>query len=518
MSTDIKEISRLVEDVRKAFKQGKTRSLEWRKQQLKQLSLMISENRADWEKALEIDLGIKNDFMRSVQLDNCVKLPLKFIDKVNEFSKTEPRGTGMLLKPGTSEIRKEPLGVVLLISPFNYPVLLLIEPLVGAISSGNAAILKPSEITPNVAECFAKFVPKYLDNDCIKVVLGGVQEATELLKQRFDYIFYTGNGTVGRIVMKAASENLTPVTLELGGKSPCVVDADCNLDVAAKRIIWGKFLNCGQTCVAPDYVLAVKSIEPQLINALTKTIKEFYGDNPQNHPDYTRMVNPRHTQRVVDMIEKSKKQAEIVLGGVWDINDRYVAPTILKNVSPDSELMKSEIFGPVLPIIAVNDIKEACEFINRREKPLALYIFTDNKAKQDYILENTSSGGACVNDVVMHLANEQLPFGGVGESGFGCYHDEFTFNTFSHQKSVLKRSFRFDSDFRYPPYTPQKMQTLKKFQNMKIPKHLLIGTSVVLAVGLAVIFKKTSAGQEVLDRARNFAVNALRWMIGLLEK
>jgi aldehyde dehydrogenase (NAD+) len=353
---------------------------------------------------------------------------------------------------------REPLGVVLVISPWNYPVQLLLSPLVGAIAAGNCAVLKPSEVTPNVSDVIGRLVPKYLDPDAITVVQGGVDETTAVLRERFDHILYTGNGAVARHVMEAAAKHLTPITLELGGKSPCIVDKDVDLMVAARRIAWGKFLNAGQTCVAPDYVLVHESRERDLIDALKKAVHEFYGDDPKRTPDYGRIVNERHHRRLAVLL----KDGEVALGGQADEADRYIAPTILRNVPTNAPVMADEIFGPILPVLTVRSIDEAVTFVNARPKPLALYVFTKDPKVGEDVLARTSSGGACVNATIWHLANPNLPFGGVGPSGMGAYHGRDSFETFSHRKAVVTKSTRIDPKLAYPPYTRLKTEILKR--------------------------------------------------------
>jgi aldehyde dehydrogenase (NAD+) len=354
---------------------------------------------------------------------------------------------------------REPLGLVLIISPWNYPVQLLLSPLVGALAAGNAALLKPSEVTPHVSAALARRVPEYLDSEAVAVVEGGVQEVTALLGERFDHVFYTGNGTVARVVMAAAAKHLTPVTLELGGKSPCIVDDDVDVEIAARRIAWGKFMNAGQTCIAPDYVLVSERREQALVEALAKAIREFYGDDPRATPDYARIVNGRHYQRVARLL----KDGDVVVGGQTDESQNYVAPTLLRNVSPDADAMREEIFGPVLPILKVKDVAEAIRFVNEREKPLALYVFSNDERVQQEVLSRTSSGGVCVNGTLMHLANARLPFGGVGPSGMGAYHGRHSFETFSHRKSVLRRKLARDPKFLYPPYGKLKTRLARRF-------------------------------------------------------
>ena len=324
-------------------------------------------------------------------------------------------------------------------------------------------MLKPSEVAPHTSALIAKYLPRYVDPTCIEVVEGGVPETTKLLEQRFDHIFYTGNGTVGRIIMRAAAEHLTPVTLELGGKSPTIVDSTADLDVAAKRIVWGKFFNAGQTCVAPDYVLVEESVHDALMTRMVAAVREFYGDQPQRSDSFARIVNERHHDRLTKLLDpKAGAQHSIACGGTHDRSDRYIAPTILRDVSPDSPVMQEEIFGPILPVIAVRNVDEAIRFVNDREKPLALYVFSSDKNTQRTVLRRTSSGGATVNHVWLHLAVPELPFGGVGHSGMGAYHGEHSFDVFSHKKAVLKKGTQLDPTILYPPYTDGRTKWVKK--------------------------------------------------------
>jgi aldehyde dehydrogenase (NAD+) len=325
---------------------------------------------------------------------------------------------------------------------------LLLIPAAGAIAAGNAVVLKPSEVSSETSRVLAKIVPQYFTDKAIAIVEGGVQETTELLKQKFDHIFYTGNGTVGRIVMHAAAENLTPVTLELGGKSPTIVDASANIAVAARRIAWAKYVNAGQTCVAPDYVLAHKSIANELVEAIRKSITEFYGDDPHASKDYSRVISPRHFSRLASLISSGK----VAIGGQTEQSERYIAPTVLVDVTQDSAVMQEEIFGPILPVITIAGLEAGLQQVRSRSKPLALYLFSNDKAAQRRTLQTTSSGSVCFNDVVMQAGATALPFGGVGESGLGSYHGRAGFLTFSHQRSVLERPFWLDLPFRYPPY------------------------------------------------------------------
>jgi aldehyde dehydrogenase (NAD+) len=333
-------------------------------------------------------------------------------------------------------------------------------PLVVAIAAGNCAVMKPSEVTTHTSAAIARILPRYLDNDAFAVIEGGVPETTELLENHFDHILYTGNERVARIVMTAAAKHLTPVTLELGGKSPCIIDKSADLDVAASRIAWGKFINAGQTCVAPDHVLVHREVSQQFVETLSRKIREFFGEDPEQSPDYCRIASERHAARFQQLLQGQT----IHTGGQVDVAKRFVAPTIVLDPSPDSALMQEEIFGPVLPVITVDEMHHAIRFVAERPKPLALYLFTKSKALEDAVLDRLSAGTVCVNDAVIFMVSPELPFGGVGNSGMGRYTGWFGFETFSHMKPVMKRSFRFDAPMRYPPYTEQKARLLRLVQ------------------------------------------------------
>jgi aldehyde dehydrogenase (NAD+) len=350
---------------------------------------------------------------------------------------------------------------VLIIGPWNYPVQLVLAPLVGALAAGNAAVLKPSEVAAHTSRALARLIPRYLDGDAIAVIEGGVPETTALLDERWDHIFYTGNGTVGRVVMAAAAKHLTPVTLELGGKSPTIVDRSANLDVAARRIVWGKYINAGQTCVAPDYVLVDRRVEGPLSARMRDAVRQFYGDDPQASNDYGRIINDRHFARLARLID-DEGSGEVLYGGDRDEDDRYFSPTAVRNPELTSPIMQEEIFGPILPVIAVDDTASAIEFVNSREKPLALYVFAEETEVANRVIASTSSGGACVNATIFHLAVPGLPFGGVGASGMGAYHGRATFETFSHAKSVLTKPTGIDPSIAYPPYRGIKAKLLRR--------------------------------------------------------
>uniref|UniRef100_F6VZL9 Aldehyde dehydrogenase n=2 Tax=Ornithorhynchus anatinus TaxID=9258 RepID=F6VZL9_ORNAN len=443
------KISEIVQHARAAFKSGKSRPLKFRLRQLENLKKMIKEREKEIFAALMGDLN-KNEWNGYY---GEVIYSLEEIDyalqKLPEWMADEPVEKTPLSADDETYIHSEPLGVVLIIGAWNYPFNLTIQPMVGAIAAGNAVIIKPSELSEHTAILLAELLPQYLDQDLYHVINGGVPETTELLKERFDYIFYTGNTAVGKIVMAAAAKHLTPVTLELGGKNPCYVDKDCDLDIACRRITWGKFLNSGQTCVAPDYILCEPSLQDQIVEKIKKTLKEFYGDDAKKSRDYGRIINAHHFQRVMGLIEEQK----VAVGGTGDQAARYIAPTILTDVDPESKVMQEEIFGPALPIVCVKSLEEAIEFVNQREKPLALYVFSRNDKVIKKMIAETSSGGVAGNDVIVHLTVHSLPFGGVGHSGMGSYHGKKSFETFSHRRSCLIRSLKSDDELRvrYPP-------------------------------------------------------------------
>lgn len=445
----LQSISQKITQLRAHFNNGRTRPLEYRQKQLAGLAAFLKEKETEIEQALYQDMGkpVLEAFTGDIATLNA---ELSFVrKKLSSWAKPEKVPTSLAAQPGKSLIYREPYGVVLIIAPWNYPMQLSLNPLIGAIAAGNCAVLKPSELAPATSALLAKYLPMYTDNDCIKVIEGGVTETSALLTEHFDYIFYTGNGTVGRIIMEAAAKHLTPVTLELGGKSPCIVDQDLDLEVAAKRILFGKFYNAGQTCVAPDYVLVHENIEEQLLQTMKKTLLEFYGENPQKSPDLARIINQRHHQRIMKLLPNS---GDIFIGGDSDENQRYIAPTILRNVPMNAPIMQEEIFGPVLPILKVKNIDQAIEYINKQPKPLALYLFSNNKKVKNQVLEQTSSGGACINHATLQLIVPSLPFGGVGASGMGAYHGKASYDTFSHKKSVLIKPTKIDISLIYPPY------------------------------------------------------------------
>ncbi|XP_055707502.1 aldehyde dehydrogenase, dimeric NADP-preferring isoform X7 [Phlebotomus papatasi] len=470
-----------------AFASGKTRDVDFREKQLKQLMRLYEENQTEMETALAADLR------RHKQESNILEI---------EFLKNDLKNTLMHLRDWAKPVKpektfvnmldgvyiyKEPFGVVLVMGAWNYPLQLTLLPVAAAIAAGNCVVIKPSEVSPNCAKFIADKVPRYLDNECFPVILGGVQETTELLKEKFDYIFYTGSTRVGKIVHAAANENLTPVTLELGGKSPCYVDNSCNIAYATRRILWGKLINAGQTCIAPDYLLCSKEVQGKFLEEARKVLQEWYGKNSKESPDLCRIVNTRNYQRLVGML----KSANVALGGNTDADERFIEPTILIDVKPTDPIMQEEIFGPILPIVNVENAYDAIKFINARAKPLAMYVFTSNSKTQTLFMQCTSSGGLCTNDTITHYAVETLPFGGIGLSGMGFYHGKYSFDTFSHMKSCLVKNFNPIGEKlasgRYPPYSESKMQFLASLMRKRrgLPTKYL---SHLFAFGLGVAF------------------------------
>ena len=453
-TTSTPSIADLVSRTRERFDTGMTRSLRWRLAQLDGLARFLVERESEIYDALAADVG-KPRFEAYLAEIGYMKTDIEHTKKhLREWAAPQEVPTPMVVQPGKSEIHKDPLGVVLIIAPWNYPFQLMMAPLVGAIAAGNCAVLKPSEVAPATSALFAKFIPRYVDPDCFPVVEGAVKETTELLHEQFDHIFYTGNGSVGRIVMAAAAKHLTPVTLELGGKSPVIVDSTADLDITAKRIVWAKFVNAGQTCVAPDYILVEDRVHDALVHRMVACIREFYGDDPQQSPDFARVVNARHHQRLMKLLGAG----EIVAGGKGDEADRYIAPTIIKDVPEDAPVMQDEIFGPILPVLSVPSVDAAMAFINRRPKPLALYLFSSDERTHERVLKRTTSGGVTINHGWLHLGVPDLPFGGVGESGMGAYHGKRSFDVFSHQKAVLRKGTRVDPPVMYPPYSEWKQK------------------------------------------------------------
>lgn len=439
------------------FAKGESLEIDFRINQLKKLRGLIESHESEIMDALKTDLGKSTFEAFATEIGMSLNPINHAIKNIPRWVRPKRVATPLFHFVGSSQIYSDPYGVTLIISPWNYPFQLAISPLAGAIAAGNTCIIKPSEVAPATSAILAKIINPNFDPGFLYVLEGGVQETTDLLKEKFDYIFFTGGTSVGRIVYEAAARHLTPVTLELGGKSPCIVDSDINLTITARRITWGKLINSGQTCVAPDYLYVHKDIKAKLIDAIKKEINSFYGANPIENEEYGKIINARHFERLRSYLNSGT----IVHGGNADENRLKIEPTLVENPSQDSALLNEEIFGPILPIIEFTDAAEVIRFVNAKPKPLALYVFSNNTEFQDAILKNTSSGGVSINDTVMHMTGESMPFGGVGDSGLGAYHGDHSFDTFSHKKAVLKRTFWPDAPLRYPPYNKVSLGTLK---------------------------------------------------------
>ena len=450
------KVSNIVSQQRKFFATGKTKDISFRIQNLKVLKKALLENEAAIFKALQIDLN-KSVFEAALsEIGVCLEEINYALKNINAWTKPKKIKAPITQFLASAQLYSEPLGVVLIVGAWNYPLQLLISPLVGAIAAGNCAILKPSELAANTSHLLAEIIPKYFNPEVVAVIEGGIETSQQLLEEKFDYIFFTGGSEVGKIVMAAAAKHLTPVTLELGGKSPCIVDADTHLEYTAKRIVWGKFMNAGQTCIAPDYLLVDKRIKRDLLAKIKNCIHDFYGDEPEKSPDYGRIINQKHFNRLCKFLDGG----EILVGGETNPSERYIAPTVIDRVDWEDPVMQEEIFGPILPVLEYTDLNEAIALVNAKPKPLALYFFSKDKQKQQTVLQQTSSGGVCINETVMQVGVIDLPFGGVGESGIGRYHGKASFETFSHQKSVLNKSFLVDVKLRYAPYK-DKLKFLK---------------------------------------------------------
>lgn len=459
--TAIDRIPGIVAGLRYSFDQGVTRPEEWRREQLTRLRDLLIDRGADFERALFDDLGKSGTEAQLTEIGFLVAEIDHALQQLSKWLRPRRVGVPLALQPATGRVVPEPLGVALVIAPWNYPLMLALSPVIGAIAAGNAVVIKPSELAPATAALISQVIPDTLDRRSVAVIEGAVPETTALLRERFDHIFYTGNGKVGRIVAHAAADNLTPVTLELGGKSPAYVDESVPLAEAAKRLVWGKFMNAGQTCVAPDYVLGTKSVLARLAPLLAAAIHELYGSATKDNPDYGRVVNRAQFDRLVSYLD----DGEAVTGGGHDAEALHIDPTVLVGVSRDSRIMQEEIFGPILPLVAVDDLQDALTFVTGRDKPLAAYVFSDDSAVRERWERETSSGALGFGVPVMHLTAPELPFGGVGESGMGAYHGELSFRVFSHEKAVLAKPLRPDTlaPTVMPPFTAAKDGLVRKW-------------------------------------------------------
>ncbi|WKA53698.1 aldehyde dehydrogenase [Planococcus shixiaomingii] len=444
------DVEQMIEEQHDYFYTGATKSADFRIKQLDRLREVISAHQEGVMDALKQDLG-KGEFEAyATEIGFVLDSITSMTKNIKEWMEPEKVKTPIHLQPAKSFIVREPYGSVLIIGPFNYPFQLVMEPLIGAIIGGNCAVVKPSEATPNVAAVIRSIIEEAFPPYYVRVVEGEKEEVTALIHASFDYIFFTGSVNVGKVIMKAAAEKLTPITLELGGKSPVIVDQTANVDLAAKRIAWGKLMNTGQTCVAPDYICVHESVKDEFMKKLQTAIVSFYGQDAQKSPDYGRIVNERHFDRLVDVIRKENEQ--IVYGGTLDRENLYIEPVILEDIDWNSPSMEDELFGPILPVMTYTDLPLLLSQIRKLPKPLSAYLFSENERAIQFFLDKLPFGGGCINDTVSHVASSYLPFGGIGSSGVNSYHGKASFETFTHGKSILKRSTKFSTDLLYPPY------------------------------------------------------------------
>ncbi len=453
------KINDLVKKQKEYFNSLETLSYEFRKNALLSLRKAIISNQLEIEEALFKDLGKSKVESYMAEIGIVLKEISFMLKHLRKFMKQKRVRTSLTDFPAKTKIMPYPYGVVLIMSPWNYPVNLTLSPLVGVIASGNTCILKPSEYSENTSKLISKMIKSIFPEKYISVVTGDKNTSQTLLDQNFDYIFFTGSKNVGKIVMEKASKNLTPVSLELGGKSPCIIDESASLKVAARRIVLGKLLNSGQTCIAPDYIFIHHSIKEKFVEYFKEALIEQYGNNPLKNQNLCKIINQKHYNRLRELINDQN----IIIGGEYDDKLLKIAPTVIDNVTYTNKIMEDEIFGPILPILVYNDIEDVIRYINNNPSPLALYLFTNQKKIEKKILNSCNFGGGCINDVIVHFANENLPFGGVGESGMGAYHGKASFDTFTHYRSMIKKSNKIDIIFRYAPYTKFKEKIIKWF-------------------------------------------------------
>ena len=442
------EIKKNLAQHRAFFNSQETKDTEFRLKYLKKLKRAIRKYEQNIMDALWKDLHKSNFEAYGTEIGMVLDELSVNIKNLKSWAKPQKVKTPVLHYKAESVLYHEPYGVALIIAPWNYPFLLLMGPFISALAAGNVVALKPSPYTPETAKVIEEMIKDTFDEKYVSIYQGGREMNQALLDENFDYIFFTGSPMLGKIVMEKASKYLTPVTLELGGKSPCIVDEDANIELAARRIIWGKLINAGQTCIAPDYLFVHKDVKDKLLAEMVKNIEKFYGEKIQESSDYPRIVNKANVERLKNLMKSGK----IFTGGEIDVEDRFISPTILTDVNPDSPIMQEEIFGPLLPVMEFSKIEEVIDYVNSHPEPLAFYYFSESTKKQDFILSRTSSGGGCINDTLMHIANHNLPFGGVGNSGMGQYHGKYGFETFSNLRSIIKKSTLVDVPVRYAPY------------------------------------------------------------------
>mgnify|MGYP000973128569 FL=1 len=441
-------IKLILDKQRDFFNLNSTKDINFRVKQLEKLKDLINQHTKDILKALNQDLGKSEFEAYSTEVGMVLSEISYALENIQNWTKVKKVKTPMANFKSKSYIYPEPYGNVLIISPWNYPFQLTFLPLIGAIAGGNTAIIKPSSSSIYTSKIMAKIINENFPEEFIHVLNVESEDSRKVLDEKFDYIFYTGSPNVGKLIMRKASENLTPITLELGGKSPCIVDKEGDIELFAKRIIWGKLLNSGQTCVAPDYIYVHKDIKEEFIGYLIKYIEEFYGENIEDNGDYVRIINEKHFNRLIGLIDENK----LVYGGEANLEKLYISPTIMDNINWDDKVMEEEIFGPIIPILEYESIVEVIEEIKKRPRPLALYAFSTNEKIVEKIVNSISFGGGCINDTIMHLTNPNMPFGGVGDSGMGHYHGKYSFDTFTHYKSISDKSLSPDVEMRYPPY------------------------------------------------------------------
>lgn len=494
-------MTEVVSKARNAFNTGRTKPVEFREKQLRNLLRLYEENTPQIVECLKADLHKHKQEAVAMEIafnSNEVRNTLR---ELRKWAAPEKPSKSFSNMSDDVLILNDPYGVVLVLGAWNYPIQVTLGPVAAAIAAGNCVIIKPSELATETAKVIADLIPKYLDNECYQVVLGGPEETQQLLEQKFDYIFFTGSLRVGKLVHAAANRDLTPITLELGGKSPCILDHSADINIATRRILWGKWINAGQTCVAPDYILCNREVATKFISCAESILHEWYGDDPQKCLDFARIINDTHFKRLMKLM----KGAKVALGGKTDEQERFIQLTILDDVKETDLIMQEEIFGPILPILYVDDVNEAIKYINRNDKPLALYLFSKDKKVVDLVLNNTSSGGVTVNDTVMHAGVDNAPFGGVGSSGMGNYHGKYGFDTFVHKKATLVKNFNSIaeklSSVRYPPYSESKLKLLVALLKVRfpfslkiVPYSLVFGFGVLSALGLRFVeryYKKT---------------------------
>lgn len=453
------EVAKIIEKQKSFFFSGAIMPVQARKNALIKIRQAIIKYEPEIYVAIKADLG-KSETEAAMSEVGMVKEEITYMLKhIKSFAKDKRVRTPIAQFAAKSFVSPKPYGTVLIMSPWNYPFLLTLGPLVDAVAAGNTAVLKPSAYSPATSEVVKKMINEFFDDEYIAVVTGGRKENERLLEQRFDYIMFTGSPAVGKEVMKKASQNLIPITLELGGKSPCIVDKTADIQLAARRIVFGKYLNCGQTCIAPDYVYCDKTVKDELLKAIKKEIKRQYGAEPLKNQDYGKIINEKHFNRILGLIDRDK----VVCGGNYDAAELRIEPTVMDNADFTDAVMSEEIFGPVLPVLTFSSVKEAVEKLHTLPCPLATYIFSTDKQQIKYILDNHQFGGGCINDTIVHIATSNMGFGGVGNSGMGSYHGKKGFDTFTHYRSIVNKRNWLDLSMRYQPYTPQKLKLIRRF-------------------------------------------------------